>query len=206
MIQKGYYSPYGPYTPGNYQEPSGKQIGWEVSNPRSFYFYTSNEWLHGQRGKDCTLYLDTWPELKFLVTEIRSILWAATGYDISRPETNKLFTIPMGTSILSFIRDELRDPNSKIWNYMNYIMKDHNTVLRISDHIMELAPMQSWQNKYISTKELDKVIEDYKISGDNPTGYSVPSMKYVGGYKQKMVEMYSPEQESLYIKNTQFQR
>lgn len=185
-------------------------------NQRDFYCYpddyTKTTDGKPKRGKNCTLYLDTFYDDRYLITEIRSLIWAATGYDISRPGVNRLIAIAISTGMLSYLRDELRNPNSGIWNYIAS-MNDHGTVLAKADSVLDHALLQSNTGKYFTDKQVCGWITEKRETKDNDlTGYSVPSRCYTGNENKVLKDLYPREDivpgdsKSLYANNTYFQR
>ena len=185
-------------------------------NQRDFYCYpddyTKTKDGKPKRGKNCTLYLDTFYDDRYLIAEIRSLIWAATGYDISRPGVNRLIAIAISTGMLSYLRDELRDPNSSIWNYIAS-MNDHGTVLAKADSVLDHAFLQSNTGKYFTDKQVCSWITEKRETKDNDLiGYSVPSRCYTGNENKVLKDLYPKEDtvpgdnKSLYANNTYFQR
>lgn len=165
-----------------------------------------------KRGKNCTLYLDTFYDDRYLITEIRSLIWAATGYDISRPGVNRLIAIAISTGMLSYLRDELRDPNSGIWNYITS-MNDHDTIIAKADSALDHAFLQSNTGKYFSDKQVNKWMEEKRTTKDNDlTGFSIPSRCYTGNEHKVLRDVYPKEEivpgnnKSIYTDNIYFQK
>lgn len=184
-------------------------------NQRDYYCYPDDyapdENGKTKRGKNCTLYLDTFYDDRFLIAEIRSLIWAATGYDISRPGVNRLIAIAISTGMLSFLRDELRNPNSSIWDYI-HSLNDHGTVLKAADSVMDMATLQSNTGRYISMDMVVQWTAEKDIQRNDMLGYSIPSRRYTGNEKKVLNDLHPSEDivpgcyESSNDKKTFYQR